>query len=86
MNFFHHRHILIIKQHDIASLSKHDNNYTDLIIRDDKYENSFHYVVIDNTTSMPLQLHQLPVRRDIFKDCKERPPKERVAYMPRLPE
>lgn len=86
MSFFHHRHILIIKQHDIASLSKHDTKYTDLIIRDDKYENSFHYVVIDNTTSMPFHLHQLPVRRDIFKDCKERPPKERVAYMPRLPE
>jgi hypothetical protein len=86
MTFFHKRHILIIKQHDMASLSMYDIKYTDLIIRDDKYNNSYHYVVIDNNTSVPLQLSQLPVRRDIFKECKERHPKERVAYMPQLPE
>ena len=59
-------------------LSKRSSIFTELIVRDDKYRNSFHYIVIDNTIREPLQLDQLPVRRDIFKDCKERRP-ERSA-------
>lgn len=86
LTFFHLRHILIIKHHDMATLSNPESNFSELIIRDDKYQNSFHYLVIDNTTSEPLQLEQLPVRRDIFKECKDRRPKERVAYLPHLPE
>jgi len=53
-------------------------------IRDDKFDNSFHYVVIDNTSKSSIAINKLPVRRDIFKACKERKPKERVASMLRL--
>ena len=86
LSFFHLRHILVIKQHDLSALSTREASCTDLIIRDDKYQNSFHYVVIDNSTSRPLPLEQLPVRRDIFRACKSRRPKQRTVAMPQLPE
>ena len=83
LSFFHLRHILVIKKHDY-SIKKQHLNCTDLIIRNDNFNNSFHYVVIDNTSKSSLALNKLPVRKDIFKACKERKPKERVASMPRL--
>ena len=88
LSFFHLRHILIVKQHELASFATRWAPCTDLIIRDDKYENSFHYVVIDCTSDgkLPFPLEKLPVRQDIFKACKERKPKERTAAMPQLPE
>ena len=86
LNFFHLRHILVIKQHDLSYLSTRAAKCTDFIIRDDKYQNSFHYVVIDNPASQPFPLDQLPVRRDIFRACKARRPRERTAAMPQLSE
>ena len=83
LSFFHLRHILVIKKHDLSSI-KQPTNCTDIVIRDDNYNNSFHYVVIDSTTKSRLHLDKLPVRRDVFKACKERKPKERVASMPKL--
>ena len=61
---------------------------TDLIIRADKYQNAFYYIVIDGVSGkyLPFPLEKLPVRQDIFKACKERKPKERTASMPQLPE
>ena len=86
LNFFHLRHILVIKQHDVAALATQDVLCTDLLVRDDnKYQNSFHYIVIDNATRRPLTLDQLPVRRNIFQDCKSRRPRERTASLPQLP-
>lgn len=88
LGFFHLRHILIVKQHELASFATRWAPCTDLIIRDDKYENSFHYIVIDYTSDgkLPFPLEKLPVHQDIFKACKERKPKERTAAMPQLPE
>jgi len=83
LSFFHLRHILIIKKHDLSEI-KPDLKFTDLIIRDDKYDNSFHYFVIDNTSELELPLEKLPVRKDVFKACKQRVPNERVASMPKL--
>ena len=88
LSFFHLRHILVVKQHDLASFRVRQVSCTDLIVRDDKHQNSFHYVVIDGTVKRkrPLSLSKLPVRQDIFKACKERTPKERTVAMPQLPE
>ena len=86
LNFFHLRHILVVKQYDLAALAARDALCTDLIVRDDRYQNSFHYIVIDNSTKRSLPLDQLPVRRDIFQACKSRRPRERTASMPQLPE
>ncbi|MEZ4528212.1 MAG: hypothetical protein R2941_20055 [Desulfobacterales bacterium] len=84
LKFFHLRHILVIKKHDLPDMKK-DIPCTDLIIRHDKYKNSFHYIVLDNNSDRHLPLDSLPVRSDIFKPCKDREPKARTASMPHLP-
>lgn len=88
LSFFHLRHLLVVKQHDIASFAARRMPWTELIVRDDNHENSFHYVVIDSAskTTQPLPIEKLPVREDIFRSCKERMPKERTVAMPHLPE
>jgi hypothetical protein len=86
LSFFHLRHILVVKQYDLAALATPKTACTDLIIRDDKYQNSFHYVVIENSTSQLLPLDQLPVQRDIFQACKSRRPRPRTVAMPQLSE
>ncbi|MDM8517711.1 hypothetical protein QUF76_16055 [Desulfobacterales bacterium HSG16] len=82
--FFHLRHILVIKKHDLTNFTN-TPPCTELIVRDDKYDNSFQYVVIDKTNQSPLPLEQLPVRHDIFRACKDRKPKNRTASMPQIP-
>ncbi len=84
LEFFHLRHILVIKKHDLVEV-KDEIPCTDLIIRDDKFNNSFHYVVIDKNSPKKLSLDKIPVRKDVFKTCKNRKPKERTASMPHLP-
>lgn len=84
LEFFHLRHILVIKKHDSPDLAK-DMPCTDLVIRSDRYKNSFHYLVFDNNSDKHLQLDKLPVHHDIFKDCKNREPKARTASMPNIP-
>ncbi len=88
LSFFYLRHLLIVKQHDLPSIAIRRVSCTDLIIRDDKYKNSFRYIVTDATKNRakPLPLDELPVQRDVFKMCKKRKPKERTASMPQLPE
>jgi len=83
LNFFHLRHILIVKKHDLSEI-RNNLRFTDLIIRDDRYNNSFHYFVIDNTSKSEIPTDKLPVRNDVFRACKQRKPKERVASMPKL--
>ena len=87
LSFFYLRHILIVKQHELASFARRAP-CTDLIICNDKYQNAFYYVVIDDVSgkNFPFPLEKLPVRRDIFKACKERKPKERTASMLQIPE
>lgn len=88
LSLFYLRHLLIVKQHDLPAIATRTVPYTDLIIRDDKYENSFRYVAIDaiknSTQSLPLD--ELPMQRDIFKTSKKRKPKKRTAFMPQIPE
>ncbi|MCP4347366.1 MAG: hypothetical protein GY795_17815 [Desulfobacterales bacterium] len=83
LNFFHLRHILVIKKHDLSA-ARPPLTCTDIVLRDDKYSNTFHYVVIDNTSESELATDKLPVRSDVFKACKDRKPRERVASMPKL--
>jgi len=86
LNFFHLRHILVVKQHDLTDLGARQTAWTDLIIRNDRFSNTFHYVVIESGRGGALPLDQLPVRRDVFRACKGRRPRERAVSMPRLPE
>ena len=84
LDFFHLRHILVIKKKDVCHIEE-QCNCTDLVIRDDKYNNSFHYIVVDNQSEEVLPFDQLPVRQDVFKDCKKRKRRERTASMPHIP-
>jgi len=86
LEFFHLRHIFVIKKHDLDNISAASPLCTELIVRDDKFDNSFQYTVVDRASSVDLPLQELPVRRDIFRDCKNRKPKSRTASMPHLPE
>ncbi len=84
LKFFHLRHILIIKKNDFQNMPN-DIPCTDLIIRNDRYKNSFRYLVLDNNSEKQIQLDKLPVRRDIFRPCKSRKAKTRTASMFHLP-
>ena len=86
LSLFYLRHLLIVKQHDLSSVVMQRVSCTDLIIRDDKYKNSFRYIAIDaaKNRAKPLPLDELPVQQDVFKMCKARRPKERTASMPQL--
>lgn len=88
LSFFHHRHILVIKKQHLSCLNSNAIYWSDVIVRDDQYDHSFQYIVIDNTQQVgkPMPIDKLPVRRDIFKQCKERKPKKRTAAMPQIPE
>ena len=84
LSFFHQRHILVVKKNTLPELQDNEH-YTDLIVRDDKFKNSFQYVVVDKTSRRELSLDQLPVRRDIFSPCKKRQQRKRTASMPQIP-
>lgn len=84
LKFFHLRKILVAKKYDCEVNNEHVNA-TEMIIRDDIYDNQFHYLIVDKTSSK--QIHstdELPVLKDIFRECKVRKEKERVASMPYL--
>lgn len=84
LKFFHLRKILVAKKHDIEKIS-YASTATEVIVRDDIYGNSFYYMTIDKYLNKPIgNIEDLPVLRDVFKDCKERKEKERVASMPYL--
>lgn len=88
LNFFHLRHLLVVKRHDLAFFAANSVACTDVIIRDDIYNHSFQYVVLDQAgmrdSSSPLD--NLPFRKDIFQACKDRRSKDRTVSMPQLPE
>ena len=65
-----------------AQNSKIIHRATHTIRRDDIYNNSFHYAIIDFVQQDSTK--NLPLLTDIFKECKKRKPKERTASMPRL--
>ncbi len=84
LEFFHLRHVLVIKKHDLPNLVQ-DVPCTDLIIREDRYKNSFHYLVFDNNSNKQRPLGKLPVHHDVFRPCKNRTSKARTASMPHIP-
>ncbi len=84
LKFFHLRKILVAKKHDLEKIN-YTSTATEIIVRDDIYGNSFYYMTVDNDLNNPVEnTDDLTVLRDVFKDCKERKEKERVASMPYL--
>ncbi len=82
---FHLNFIFVAKKKDLEVL-KEDTNITAQIIRKDKYENSFYYLIKDESTVNQLDKNkQLDTIQGIFDACKQRLPKERTASVPILP-
>lgn len=86
LDFFHLRHIVVAKKHDLE-VAKETSYSTEVIVRDDIYENSFFYLIKDETTQEAEQneIDSLPILRDVFAACKARKAKERSAALPELP-
>lgn len=84
LDFFYLRKILVAKKYDVE---KNENllNATEIIIREDKYQNEFYYVILDKISSKEcLSTDGLPILRNVFEACKVRKEKERVVSMPYL--
>jgi hypothetical protein len=79
--FFHLRKIVVMKKHDADNLGL-SGRITHLIRRDDKYNNSFLYAIVDFTSAPATE--DPPLLTDIFAACKARMPKPRTPSMPML--
>ena len=83
LKMFHLHQILVIKKSFLAMRSE-AKSVKEEIVRVDKYGNSFYYSLIDETDSRT-KLRKLTTLTGIFDKCKQRSPKERVAYIPEIP-
>lgn len=83
LEMFHLHQLLVIKKSSLE-MRPEAQNVKEQIIRTDKYGNSFYYSLVDETNSenKPKRLVTLT---NIFDACKQRKPKERVAYIPEIP-
>jgi len=80
----HTRMVLIAKK--VAFDKLKDRSFlSEEIIRVDKHANEFFYLMKDVTLLPNQKAKSRPTILDIFKDCKKRQPKERVAAMPNIP-
>lgn len=86
LSFFHLRHIVVAKKHDLEVV-KETSYSSEIIVRDDIYDNSFFYLVKDETRDefKNVDFEKIPVLKDVFAACKARTEKERSASLPVLP-
>lgn len=84
LSFFSFRQLFVVKR-SLLEGSRLNNYVREEIERTDKYGNAFYYSLVDKTNHPKAKDEELMVLKNIFKDCKERQPKERVAYIPEIP-
>ena len=84
LDCFSFRQLLVVKKSlvDNTPLSKFVHEE---IIRADKFGNSFYYSLVDLLKPIRRTNNELKILTDIFQGCKNRKPKERVAYIPEIP-
>ncbi len=83
LEIFKFHHLLIVKKQALSG--KPEAEFVkEQVIRTDRYGNSFYYSLLDGSNMN--EDNQLVTLTGIFDACKKRKPKERVAYMPELPE
>lgn len=80
---FYRRFTLILKRQDTERLPQ-PARVTEHVIRTDKFGNSFHYDVVDETATEPQG--SIATLTNIFQACKLREQKERTAYIPQIPQ
>lgn len=81
---FHLRQILIAKKPDFEKIDE-DKNIVGQVIRTDKFDNSFFYLVKDETKNAIEARTDLEILTGVFDACKLRTPKERTAAIPVIP-
>lgn len=86
LSFFHLRHIVVAKKHDLE-VAKETSYSSEIIVRDDIYDNSFFYLIKDETRGdlKNVDFEKIPLLKDVFAACKARTEKERSASLPVLP-
>lgn len=83
LKFFHLHQILILKKSALERRVE-AKGIRGQIVRTDKFNNSFYYLIVDETTRRG-ESNELITLTNIFDECKKRKPKERVAYIPDIP-
>ena len=83
LEMFHLHQLLVVKKSSLE-MRPEAQNVKEQIIRTDKYSNSFYYSLVDETNSEN-KSKRLITLTNIFDACKQRKPKERVAYIPEIP-
>ena len=85
ISFFHLRHTLVGKRQDFIA-NPIGIQATDLIIREDVFQEAFHYLVIDGTrpANQGIDIDLLPTHTHVFQACKDRVERERVASVPQF--
>lgn len=84
LRFFFLRQLLVVKSAAVKD-SRLAGYVSEEVERMDRYGNAFYYSLVD-MTDVPRQVNgDLTVLKDVFSGCKERKPKERVAYVPEIP-
>lgn len=78
------RFILILKKIDLEKI-RDAKKITEQIVRTDKFENSYYYLLLDEASEIEIKTDSLKTLTDIFDSCKKRSPKERVAAFVTLP-
>ncbi|MBL4735899.1 MAG: hypothetical protein JKY18_11300 [Flavobacteriales bacterium] len=81
---FHLRQILIAKKVEFEK-SGDSTNITIQIVREDKFGNSFFYLLKDDVSGVKNVEFGLSTLKDVFDACKKRKPKERTAAIPTIP-
>ena len=80
---FYLRQLLIVKKSALEG-RKENKRVQSQIVRTDKWGNDFYYALIDETQRKSSG-QELETLTGIFDACKQRKPKERVAYIPEIP-
>lgn len=84
LSAFYKRMVLVVKKQDYTTIS--DTPIKEQIVRTDKYGNSFYYALVDEQNGGQCLADGLVTLTGIFDTCKVRESKERVAYIPVIPQ
>lgn len=84
LNFFHLKYTFVAKKHELDKLQ--DNfNITAEIIRRDKFNNSFHFLVKNDYSVLSEVTTPPPIIEGVFDSLKKRKSKKRSLTSPKIP-
>lgn len=78
------KHILVAKKADLSGIVPMTSIH-EQIVREDKFNNSFYYYLVDEVDAPRQKGETLKTLKNIFDECKTRVKRDRVVYMPTIP-